>query len=99
MNVPSRYVVSNNPKMCKLKKTVYGLKQSPRKFYGAMKKYSFKHSNSDHYLFLKHHEGQVTALIIYVEDIIVTKDHDQQKIPRPKNYLVVEFETKDIIGN
>lgn len=59
MNAPSRYVVSNNPKMCKLKKTVYGLMQSPRawfeKFYAAMKKYGFKHSNSDHYLFLKHH--------------------------------------------
>lgn len=56
MNVPSRYVVSNNPRMGKLKKTVYGLKQSPRawfgKFYAAMKKYGFKHSNSDHFFSL-----------------------------------------------
>ena len=42
---------------CRLKKTLYGLKQSPRVWFGrfkeAMTKYGFRQSNSDHTLFLK----------------------------------------------
>lgn len=44
-------------KVCKLKKTLYGLKQSPRAWFGRftndMKSYGFRLSNSDHTLFLK----------------------------------------------
>jgi Reverse transcriptase (RNA-dependent DNA polymerase) len=43
--------------VCKLKKTLYGLKQSPRawfgRFSGAMKKYEFDQCDSDHTLFIK----------------------------------------------
>jgi predicted amidophosphoribosyltransferase len=39
-----------------------------------MKKYGFQQSNSDHTLFLKHKLGKVTALIVYVDDIIITGD-------------------------
>jgi len=44
--------------VCKLQKTLYGLKQSPRAWFGrfsfAMRRYGYKQSNSDHTLFLKH---------------------------------------------
>ena len=42
---------------CKLKKDLYGLKQSPREWFGrftlAMKKFRYQQSNSDHTLFIK----------------------------------------------
>ena len=62
--------------MCKLRKSLYGLKQSPRAWFGrfaaSMKKFGYVQSNSDHSLFLKRHKGKLTALIIYVDDMIMT---------------------------
>lgn len=62
--------------VCKLQKALYGLKQSPRAWFGrlslAMKKYGFQQSNSDHTLFLKRRQGRVTALIVYVDEMIIT---------------------------
>ena len=46
--------------VCKLKKMLYGLKQSPRAWFGrfteVMKKYGYKQSNSDHTLFSSREE-------------------------------------------
>ncbi|GJS24195.1 putative RNA-directed DNA polymerase [Tanacetum coccineum] len=84
--------------VCKLKKSLYGLKQSPRAWFGrftlAMKKYGYKQSNSDHTLFLSHRGDRVTCLIIYVDDMIITRN-DEKKL---KEGLCAEFEMKDL-GN
>nr|GEY64037.1 putative RNA-directed DNA polymerase [Tanacetum cinerariifolium] len=85
--------------VCRLKKSLYGLKQSPRAWFGrftlAMKKYGFKQSNSDHTLFLKHRQGLVTCLIIYVDDMIIT-GNDEPEIKKLKEGLFTEFEMKDL---
>nr|GEZ48146.1 ribonuclease H-like domain-containing protein [Tanacetum cinerariifolium] len=85
--------------VCLLKKSLYGLKQSPRAWFGrftlAMKNYSFKQSNSDHTLFLKQRGNLITCLIIYVDDMIVTGD-DKEEITKLKKYLFTEFEMKDL---
>ena len=39
-----------------------------------MKEFDYKQSNSDHTLFIKHKEGKVTALIVYVDDMVLTGD-------------------------
>jgi hypothetical protein len=39
-----------------------------------MKAFGYKQSNSDHTLFIKHKEGKVTTLIVYVDDMVVTGD-------------------------
>lgn len=86
---------------CRIKKTLYGLKQSPIVWFGrfkeAMTKYGFKQSNSDHTLFLKRRENKITCLIIYVDDMIITGD-DTEEIERLKGSLFQEFEMKDL-GN
>ncbi|CAL8122760.1 unnamed protein product [Prunus armeniaca] len=41
------------------------------------------------------HKGQLTALIIYVDDMIVTGD-DQEEIQSPQKYLASEFEMKSL---
>lgn len=85
--------------VCRLRKALYGLKQSPRAWFGrftsSMKKFGYIQSHSDHTLFLKRQNGKLTALIIYVDDMIVTGD-DQKKIQRLQKYLATEFEMKEL---
>lgn len=89
-------------KVCKLKKSLYGLKQSPRawfdKFTRAVKKFGYDQCQTDHTMFVKHSSsGKKAILIVYVDDIILTGDHDEE-ILKLKRFLAKEFEIKDL-GN
>jgi hypothetical protein len=92
---------SNGLKVSKLKKALYGLKQSPGAWFGrfakSMKTFGYKAINSYHTLFLKKGEGKITALIIYVDDIIVT-GNDQDEISSLQKYRTSEFEMQQL-GN
>ena len=62
----------------------YGLKQSPKAWFGrfakVMKEFGYKQSQADHTLFIKHSiAGGVTALLVYVDDIIVTGNYEREK--------------------
>ena len=67
---------------CRLKGAFYGLKQSPRAWFGrfttAMKKFGYKQSNSDHTLFLKKARDKITCLIMYVDDMTITGNHIEE---------------------
>ncbi|KAM5555122.1 hypothetical protein ABKV19_023158, partial [Rosa sericea] len=86
-------------KVCKLKKSLYGLKQSPRAWFGrfskSMRAFGYKQSNSDHTLFIKRRQGKITALIVYVDDMVVTGD-DLKEMETLQKYLSKEFEMKDL---
>src|SRR4051812_23332592 len=86
-------------KVCRLKKSLYGQKQSLRawfdRFRRAMCKAGYKQSNGDHTMFYKHENGRITILTVYVDDIIITGD-DKKKIRMLKYYLAEEFEVKDM---
>ena len=87
-------------KVCQPKKALYGLKQSPRAWFGrfatSMKSMNYIQSQGDHTLFVKHSkDGKVIALIVYVDDIIVTGD-DLEEMGRLKEKLAREFEIKDL---
>ncbi|RVW47126.1 Retrovirus-related Pol polyprotein from transposon RE1 [Vitis vinifera] len=93
---------SNFNKVCRLRKSLYGLKQSPRawfeRFTKVVKGYGFVQCQSDHTLFVKHFpEGKLAIIIVYVDDIILTGDHEE-KIDLLKKLLTKEFEIKDL-GN
>ena len=66
----------------KLKKALYGLKQSPRAWFGrfttAMKRFSYRQSNSDHTLFLRNSGNQITCLVIYVNDMVITGNNTKE---------------------
>ncbi|RVW80473.1 Retrovirus-related Pol polyprotein from transposon RE1 [Vitis vinifera] len=83
----------------KLKKSLYGLKQSPRAWFGrftkSMRAFGYRQSNSDHTLFLKKQHGKITALIVYVDDMVVT-GNDPEERKALQNYLFREFEMKDL---
>ena len=69
---------------CRLKKGLYGLKQSLRTWFGRFAKVmtamGYRQSQGDHKLFVKHSSlGGVTVLLIYVDDIIVTGDDEEER--------------------
>lgn len=54
-----------------------------------------KQSCSDHTLFVKHKEGNVTTLIVYVDGIVLTGD-DPDEMKLLQEYLTTEFEMKNL---
>lgn len=58
--------INSNGKVCKLRRALYGLKQSPRAWFGRfstyMKEIGYKQSDVDHTLFIKSNEGRIIAL-------------------------------------
>ncbi|RVX09853.1 Retrovirus-related Pol polyprotein from transposon RE1 [Vitis vinifera] len=99
MDLPPGCMVSEKQcqKVCKLKKSLYGLKQSPRAWFGrftkSMRVFGYRQTNSDHTLFLKKQHGKITTLIVYVDDMIVT-GNDLEERKALQNYLSREFEMK-----
>lgn len=60
-----------------------------------MVKAGYRQTQSDHTLFVKHQALKTTALIVYVDDIVVTRNDDVD-IARLMSNLAREFEIKDL---
>ena len=87
-------------KVYRLRKSLYGLKQSPRAWFECFGKtvtsYGFQQSQIDHTLFYKYSkDGKVEILIVYVDEIILTGD-DIDELERLKKRLAKDFEIKDL---
>ncbi|XP_073129675.1 uncharacterized protein [Henckelia pumila] len=87
-----------NQTVCKLNKSIYGLKQSPRasfdRFSKVIKKLGYMQGQADHTLFVKHSdEGKITVLIVYVDDIIVT-GNDNKEMKNIKFMMAKELKLK-----
>jgi len=76
MTVPPGLSVSGTHQCCKLHKSLYGLKQSSRKWYEKssilLLSCGYQQAQSDHSLVVKTAHSSFTALIVYVDDIILT---------------------------
>ncbi|KAL5540944.1 hypothetical protein UlMin_044920 [Ulmus minor] len=57
--------------------------------------FGYHQSNSDHTLFLKKQMGKITALIVYVDDMVVT-GNDPEERKALQTHLSREFEMKDL---
>jgi len=88
-----------NGKVCRLKKYLYGLKQSPRAWFDRFRRalcgMGYKQCNGDHTVFYRHSGRRIALLAVYVDDIIITGD-DEVEIKRMKENLSKEFEVKDL---
>ena len=60
-----------------------------------MSVFGYNQSNSYHTLFIKKWQGKITALIVYVDDIVVT-DNDEEEKEAFQKYLLREFELNDL---
>lgn len=83
MQPPNFRFHKGKEKVCRLKKALYDLKQSPRawfeRFRLAMIKFWYTHCQSDHTLFVKHEQMKLTTLIVNVDDIVIT-GNDESKM-------------------
>ncbi|KAH9706494.1 hypothetical protein KPL70_012223 [Citrus sinensis] len=86
--------------MCRLIKSLYGLKQSPRQWYKRFDQFiqgqKFTRSEHDHCVYFRRlPDGAFIYLLLYVDDMfIVSKNKDE--IERLKKQLASEFEMKDL---
>ena len=101
MEQPPGFVAQGESGMvCKLHRSLYGLKQSPRAWFGKfssiVQKFGLKHSEADHSVFYCHSSlGKCVYSIVYVDDIVIT-GNDVVGISQLKEYLCRHFQTKDL---
>ena len=89
--------------VCKLKKNIYGLKQSPRCWNTALdthlKRIGFTQSHNDPciymYMYFKETGGEKTYMGVYVDDIVLTAKTDEM-LEQVKKDLAKQFDIKDI---
>jgi Reverse transcriptase (RNA-dependent DNA polymerase) len=87
--------------VCRLKKAIYGLKQSLRAWYGklssALVKVGFNRSEANSFMFTKTSDKGIIIILIYVDDLVITGS-DLRGIETLKHHLSLEFDIKDL-GN
>ena len=100
MEQPPGFVAQGESgKVCHLRKSLYGLKQSPRAWFGkfslAVERFGMQKSKSDHSVFYKQSEAGIILLVVYVDDIVIT-GNDAAGISSLKTFLHSQFQTKDL---
>nr|XP_016479658.1 PREDICTED: uncharacterized mitochondrial protein AtMg00810-like [Nicotiana tabacum] len=99
MEVSPGLVVEAPSLMCKLNKSMYGLKQESRQLYHklteALCSRGYTHSMLDNSLFYKKTEVSVVFAAVYVDDVLVTGTH-LQDIESLKTFLHNTFKIKDL---
>ncbi|RVX15359.1 Retrovirus-related Pol polyprotein from transposon TNT 1-94 [Vitis vinifera] len=86
--------------VCRLHRSLYGLKQSPRawfsRFSSVVQEFGMLCSTADHSVFYHHNSlGQCIYLVVYVDDIVITGS-DQDGIQKLKQHIFTHFQTKDL---
>ncbi|XP_022003740.1 uncharacterized mitochondrial protein AtMg00810-like [Helianthus annuus] len=99
MKIPQGFSMENKNRVCRLKKSLYGLKQASRnwyeKFTSSLLSQRFKQSKADHSLFTYKEENSFVAVLIYVDDVILV-GNNLVKIQQTKKYLDKQFSIKDL---
>ena len=100
MEIPPGFANSQTiGKVCRLKKSLYGLKQSPRVWFDKFRRtvcgMGYTQCNGDHMLFYKHRGIFITIMAVYVDDIVITGD-DVEEIKCLKESLGKAFKVKDL---
>ncbi|KAL0319697.1 UNVERIFIED_CONTAM: Retrovirus-related Pol polyprotein from transposon RE1 [Sesamum radiatum] len=85
--------------VCKLQKSLYGLKQASRQWNleltTKLLDFGFKQSTHEHCLFIKQSATEFTALLVYVDDILLTGS-SEAALHSVRDYLDRLFTIKDL---
>ncbi|GJZ47672.1 zinc finger, CCHC-type containing protein [Tanacetum coccineum] len=97
---PEGFVNPNHlRKVCKLQRSIYGLKQASRswnkRFDEEIKRFGFAQNLDESCVYQKASGSNVTSLILYVDDIIIMGNHIPS-LQSVKNYLGKCFAMKDL---
>ena len=86
--------------VCKLKKSLYGLKQSPKQWYKRFDSYMIQlgYSRSPYDCCVYHNKadyGSMVYLVLYVDDMLIAAK-SKYEIQKLKAHLSAEFDMKDL---
>ena len=99
MQLPPGFGGTGENRVCKLHKSLYGLKQASRQWFiklsNALKAAGFTQSWSDYSLFVRRRQGNFTALLVYVDDVILA-GNNLEDINAVKTFLSNCFKLKDM---
>ena len=105
MDLPLGYHAARNTDLqgrkpvCKLHKSIYGLKQASRQWYSkishSLLQFGFAQSKSDYSLFTKGSGDSFVALLVYVDGIIITSPN-ARVVDSVKGFLHSQFKLKDL---
>lgn len=99
MKIPPGYSYQGENQVCKLNKSLYGLKQAGRnwfqKFSQALLDVGFTQSRADYSLFFRIQGTSQVFILVYVNDIVLT-GNDTMAIDKLKSYLHSKFHIKDL---
>ena len=101
MHLPPGFNEHDKNLVCHLHKSLYGLKQASRQWYSKLSEFLCSHgynqSFADHSLYLKFNKSCITALLIYVDDVILA-GNDIDEINAITDLLNCTFRIKNV-GN
>jgi hypothetical protein len=84
---------------CRLRKSIYGLKQASRqwnlKFDETITKFGFKLNLEDNCVYANYKNGKFIFLILYVDDILLASS-DVRLLQETKQFLSSKFDMKDL---
>jgi hypothetical protein len=100
MAQPKGFAMEEKERMgCRLKKSIYGLKQASRQWYlkfdKTIRKFRFKENAEDNCVYAKFKNGKYIFLILYVDDILLASN-DVSLLLETKKFLSSNFDMKDL---
>jgi hypothetical protein len=94
MQLPPSFSTPNDSRVCKLKKSLYGLKQASRHWFSKLSSsllhFGFSQAKSDSSLFIRQTSTNFMALLIYVDDVIIASN-DLVEIATVKRFLIFYY--------
>lgn len=79
INLPPGFQTNDQNQVCRLHKSLYGLRQAPRcwfaKLISALKEFGFVQSLKDYSLFIYEKGSTQLHILIYVNDLLITERH------------------------
>ena len=84
---------------CRLKKSIYELRQAPRQWYlkfnQTIKSFGFKENIEDNCIYARFKNGKYIFLILYVDDILLASS-DVSVLQETKKFLSSNFDITDL---
>uniref|UniRef100_A0A7N2LJ68 Retrovirus-related Pol polyprotein from transposon TNT 1-94 n=1 Tax=Quercus lobata TaxID=97700 RepID=A0A7N2LJ68_QUELO len=96
---PEGFIVQGQENLvCKLRKSLYGLKQTPRQWYKKFDSFMqirFKRCEADHCCYVKSFDNSYIILLLYVDDMLIVGSSIEE-INNLKKQLSKQFAMKDL---